>query len=363
MSFTSGSTALTICTLSGPLPEDYLSRLAEHPICKLDNLRDEAAYGWAGYTHLQAPVDEENAICGGFLHLQLVKAERRIPGATLKDACRRQELAYMRTEGRERCCSKEKKRIRDEAHERLLMHYPPITTSVPVIVPRTWPLGSLYAGSASQKQLDNLIALFHKSLSIEAVPLSVNELMRHWKLGSESDLPILSFCGASSKDADPAPARDFLTWLWYFAETSGAKLKVDLLGDFEAMIEGPLTFAASEAKGALLTVVKKGGCPQASAEAKAALQAGKKLKKAKLVIAHGKQVWSGVFDADSFSFSGLNLPEGEEMELHSRFEERVSFIDDLSSALYCYFRRFVEDVRKPETLAKIKQWAQDRESY
>jgi len=260
--------------------------------------------------------------------------------------------------------SKERKRIKAEAVERNLMKMPPSISALPFVVDTA--LNVLYAGSSSLKQLDNLIALFHKQLEVEPVPISVNELMVKLMKGAESDLPNLSFSGASGKDADPVPARDFLTWLWYFAEETGAKIKTDC-GDFEAMIEGPLTFAfaSSEAKGAAESAVKKGGCPQVSAEAKAALAVGKKLKKAKLVITRGTEIWSGTFDADKFSFSGLNLPEGEEMERNSRFAERVDRLHVLHVALEAYFKIFAESLLGDDRAAfekKIRKWAQDRES-
>ena len=65
-----------------------------------------------------------------------------------------------------------------------------------------------------------------------------------------------------------------------------------------------------------------------SAEAKAALAVGKKLRKAKILMARGDaDKWSFTFDADTFTITGLTLPETEEMELNARFEERVIFLD------------------------------------
>jgi len=358
MSFISGSTELTICKLSAKLPEDFLSKLAAHSIGKIEDVKTDPVLGWAGWRHFQAPVDEAEAICGGHLHIQLVKTERKIPGTALKDACKRAEIAWMQVNGREHCPSKERKSIRAELSERLLAKYPPTVTSIPIAVDRTYPIGLLYAGTASPKQLDNVIALFHKSLGVEPVPFTPAFLMQFAQDAKE--IPSLRIAGAED---DLTPGRDFLTWLWYFAETEGAKLPVSGCGVFEAMIEGPLTFAASEAKGALLTVVKKGGCPQASAEAKAALESGKKLKKAKLTIVREKRIWSGIFDADTFSFSGFNLPEGEAMEINSRFDDTLLDLDTIAHALAGYFHRFVEDLRKPETVGLIRKWAQDRESY
>lgn len=110
----------------------------------------------------------------------------------------------------------------------------------------------------------------------------------------------------------------------------------------------------------------KKGCPQISAEAKAALSVGKKLKKAKVLLAHGDaEKWTFTFDADNFTMTGLNLPEGEEMELNARFEERVGFLHTLHLALEEYFKLFARTVMSEDRAAlekDIRKWAEERES-
>jgi len=367
MPFESGSTALVIANLSSKLPDDFLERLAANGAGRLDDVKAEPVIGWVSGRHLlENEINEATAICGGHLYLNLRKAERKIPSALLKAICRREELAYMQANDTAAVPSKERKRIKAEVIERNLMKMPPSFSATPFVIDIH--KGVMFAGTASLKQLDNLIALFHKSLEVEPVPLTINELMIRTMKGAESDLPSLSFCGASGKDADPVPARDFLTWLWYFTEEKGGKIKVEGEGDFEAMVEGPLAFAfpTTEAKGAAESSVKKGGCPQVSAEAKAALAVGKKLKKCKLTIARGQEVWAGTFDADKLAFTGLTLPEGEEMERNARFAERVDKLHTFSKVIEAYFKLFAETVLGAERAAlekNLRKWAQDRESY
>jgi hypothetical protein len=315
---------------------------------------------------LENEINEATGICGGHLYLNIRKAERKIPSALLKAICRREELAYMQANDSASVPSKERKRIKMEVVEKNLMKMPPSFSATPFVVDVH--RGLLFAGTASLKQLDNLIALFHKAVEIEPVPVSVNELMIRALKKTEADLPIISFCGAAGKDCDPVPGRDFLTWLWYFAEEKGGKIKVEGEGDFECAIDGPLTFAFSnqDAKGAAESSVKKGGCPQVSAEAKAALAVGKKLKKCKLTFVRGQEIWAGTFDADKFNFTGLNLPDGEEMERNARFAERVDKLHTLSKVMEAYFKIFAEEFTgdgRPAAEKALRKWAQDRESY
>ena len=206
----------------------------------------------------------------------------------------------------------------------------------------------------------------------EPVPISPDMWMDQLYGKSETDLPDLSFCGDAGSGDEPCPGRDFLTWLWFFAETELARIKHPDFGDFTLALEGPLTFAYSPGKakdpelgGAGESTVKRGN-PMTSAEAKAALASGKKLRKAKIMLARGDaDKWTFTFDADTFAFGSLSLPEGDEEELDSRFEERITFLHILHMVMRQYFVRFVESVSGKElanTEKKIRQWARERES-
>ncbi len=105
--------------------------------------------------------------------------------------------------------------------------------------------------------------------------------------------------------------------------------------------------------------------PQRSAEAKAALSVGKKLKKAKITLIRGEHIWSGTFDADNFTFSGLALPDGEEMDIHSSFAERVNFLHNFNLAIEEYVKTFIQTLKSEtweEELQKIHQWSSEREA-
>ena len=363
MAFESGTTALIPCTLTGKMPKDFLERLAKYSAGKLDDVRDEPAIGWVSGRHLlESEISQTTAVFGGHLYVNLRKAERKIPAQLLKAICRREELAYMQANDTIVVPKKEKKRIKEEAIERNLMKMPPTIGAVPLMVDMASNI--LYVGSASLKAFDLVAAEFLKAMEIEPIPVNIRELMVKFFKKSEIDLPDVSFNGRPS--SEPTPGRDFLTWLWYYSETSEGLLKVGNLGNFNLIIEGPLTFAINgdDTPGASESTVKK-GCPQMSAEAKAALAVGKKLRKAKIMLARGDaEKWSFGFDADSFTFSSLSLPETESMEINTRFEERVLSLNIFLTAFEAYFQKFASDIMngKGTVQKKIVQWATDRES-
>ena len=96
-----------------------------------------------------------------------------------------------------------------------------------------------------------------------------------------------------------------------------------------------------------------------------ALLTGKKLKKAKFQLARDPEIWSGVFDADRFSFGSLKLPEGEAQDPMERLIERVEFLGLFKTAMEEYFKRFASDMLGAEAPAKmqaLRTWAAERDA-
>jgi len=361
MPFDNGSLALTYFYLSNPMPDDYLEKFASYKAGTLDSVKDEQQIGWVtGRTLLESEINEHTSIRGGHLFLQMRTAERKIPAILLKAICQREELAFMAANETEKVTSKAKKEIREEVTEKHLRNMPPTIGGVPFVVDLS--NNMLYLGTASAKQIENFIGFFYKTTGVEPIQMSAGEMMYRLFQVGENELPELLF----SEDADdePIPARDFLTWLWYFYETQDNRIEVGSYGDIEMMIEDPLVFAfASQTKGAGETAVKKGDRPLHSPEAQAALTVGKKLKKAKLTFTRGQDIWSCSFDADRFAFTGLKLPVGEEMDMNSRFAERITNLQIFHDIIMEYFRIYAEAVRgeKGKKLAKdVLNWTKKR---
>lgn len=371
MSFESGSTSMMICPLSATLPEDALACFSKYKAGRLDDVRNEPAVGWVSGRHLlETEINETTCVCGGHFLLNLRRAERKIPPALLNAICRREELALMLASGKDLLTRKEHASIREDAVEKNLMKMPPVISATEILIDRV--NNVLYFGSASPSAFDTFIVEFMRAVNAEPVPLSPGEWMRELFRKTEADLPGLSFSGERGAEDEPMPGRDFLTWLWYCSEKDPFLCKTRETGEVAISVLGPLHFAFSPAKaqdpelsGAGESVVRKGN-PLASAEAKAALRVGKKLRKAKIMLARNtSEKWTFTFDADSFAFSGLSLPEGEEMERNARLEERVGHLHSLYLIMKEYFRLFAQSLQQknfPATEKDIRQWAEEHDS-
>ncbi len=359
MPFEKGTFSMSIFKLTEELPENVLETFTAQCAGKLDDVADEPQVGWVSGRHLlERRIDDETAFLGGHLYLNLRIAQRKIPAALLKAEIKLEELAYMNANNSLDVPRRVKKDIKENVIEKRILQMVPQLSGIPFIIDKKDQ--TLYLGATSTAQIDLFLASFHETLKQTPIQLNADEIMFMEKKDPRNYNALQLIEGT---DDDSNPGRDFLTWLWYFSEEEGGELSVNKIGKFSMMIDGPLSFI-SEGKGSFETVVRK-GCPLRSAEATAALNVGKKLKKAKIVIAKDEQVWMAVFDADNFTFSSISLPEGEEMDLGSRFEERINYLYMFKSVFLDFFKYFLEETEKPEWKTKlegIKTWAKSRES-
>jgi hypothetical protein len=159
---------------------------------------------------------------------------------------------------------------------------------------------------------------------------------------------------------DITAGREFLTWLWYCSEKRGGLHSSSSAGQFAYMIDGPLDFMM-EGKGAHETIMKNGE-PVLAAETKAALLAGKTLKRARIIFARGEEVWSCTLDADTFAFKGLKLPQTETFDRVGKFQERMVFLETFRTMFFELFTKYLEERtdRWDIVSTEIKHWVQER---
>lgn len=360
MPFDRGPFSMTIFRLPKVLPENALELFDSYKAGKLDDIKkDEQQIGWVSGRHLlERTIDDETALLGGHIYLNLRTAQRKIPATLLKAEIRMEELVYIKATNNPDVSRKVKKEIKEAIIEKRINQMVPTISGIQFVIDKTD--NTLYLGAISGKQIDIFLQLFHKTLNIEPIQITPEEIMleKKMKTSNYNGIP-----AADNATSESHPGRDFLTWLWFFSEEKGGIIDVPKYGQFSVMIDGPLSFIA-EGNGALESVVRKGN-PLKSAEARAALEVGKKLKRAKIILARAKEMWLVGFDADNFSFSGVSLPQGEEMDYASRFAERVNSLHIFKTIFYALFASFLNEAESESwknTLSKMKKWIETRES-
>ena len=314
----------------------------------------EPASGWVTGRHLlDRRITEETAYHGGYLRLALMRAERRIPGALLRAECMMEEFAARDAQGVEFLKRSERAKISKDVTERLL-------PSIPFVCGRRGEV--LLAAALSDRQIDVFAQNFHTTTGVEIFPLTPETAALKRKKKSVRDLSPTSFSpDCPDEEVAPAIGLDFLTWLWFFSERRGGQFQT-AQGEFVVALEGPLMFVM-EGGGAHEARLRRGE-PLLSVEAKASLMSGKKLRRARLVLAQNNVQWTADFDGQDFAFRGVKLPKAEVMDAASLFQERMLGMQTLITGMLALYDSFLEERLDParwtELLREIRVWVSTR---
>ncbi|MEI6515200.1 MAG: recombination-associated protein RdgC [bacterium] len=362
MSFESGSITFRMYYLSRKFPTDYVEQFARRAAPPITTLGDTPLRGWVTGRHLlDTNINRDTAFYAGYLRLAMLKAERKIPASLLKAECRMEELVRMQAENRAELDRKTRTEIRKEIEARLLPTMPPQLKGMAMVhLPDS---DVIFSEATSDVQMEALEASFREALGFGVIPVSPQyAAARRLKYDIRDYTPTSFSPDCDDESVGNSPGQDFLTWLWFYSEARGGMMKLPSGGDFAIMIEGPLTFVM-EGQGAHEIVLRRGS-PAISTEAKIALISGKKLRKAKLLLARGQDTWTVSLDAESFTFRSLKLPEGEKLEPISRFQERMTSMTTFTTAFLEIFDRFMKERTDEKvwkkTSAEIHRWVSER---
>lgn len=362
MGFESGSVSFRGFYLSRTMPGDAVRRFADHALPPLEALGREPMTGWVTGRHLlDRNITEESAVFAGYLRLNLVKAERKIPAPLLRAECMMEELAAAQAEGLDSLKRDQRIKIKQEVTERLLPGMPPQLKAIPIVCSRDDSF--IFAGATSDAQVEALILHLSQALGMDLVPMSPETAALKRKSHSIQDLAVTSLSPeCADEEVSESPGLDFLTWLWFYSEKRGAELTTGQ-GTCAVMLEGPLTFVM-EGSGAHEASLRKGS-PVQSIEARTALLGGKKLARARVTLARGDEQWSGELDAPSFVLRGVKLPKTEQLDAVSRFQDRMLSLKAYLDGILAYYDLFLDERIDPqrwkETVGQMRDWVAKRE--
>jgi hypothetical protein len=374
MGFDSGALSFRMFYLPKGMPDDAVERFAANAAPSLAALDREGISGWVtGHHLLDRDITEDRAHMAGYLYLQLMKAEQKIPEKLLRAEVKMGELVRLRDEGIEFITRKMRSEIRQEVIDRLLPDMPPTLSEIPMVYDSKERM--LYVGALTDKQVEVFCLTFQQTIGSMPVLMTPEAIAMKRKQFSARDMMPTSFSpDCSDMDAGDSLGQDFLTWLWFFIEKQGALAEINGVGQIGAILEGPLTFIRDG--GAASVAVLRKGTVLTSAEAKTSLMGGKKLKSAKLALVRrastsessgaggGDEAWGCTLGADEFVFRGMKMPKGDAKDPVSRFHERMLKLTTFRDAFLGLYDRFLDlrsDVAKWEATQKdIHKWVTER---
>ncbi len=366
MGFDSGAISVRLYHLPSPLPDNTAERLAAHAAPPVEAIQAEEIGGWVSARHLlDRAITPDSIVREGWIVATLRLSSRRIPPALLTAECRMEELARLAAEDLPALRRRQKQEIRRAVIERLLPQMPPQFRAIPMAHhPKT---RFLYASALSESLSDVFASHFRHTFDFPAVPLDPEAaavLLR--KLNVQDFSPTSFSPQVRDNDLPVEVGREFLTWLWFQAETVRDRVEAPGFPPLAVQVEGPLVLAR-EGEGAHVTTLRDGE-PLYSAEAKTCLLAGKKLRQARLAIGRQGAVWRAGLDADSFVLRSVLVPEDpQRADPGSRFLERMTRLEEFREILLALYDRFLEqraDLGRWQTVKnRMREWVQQRPSH
>ena len=358
MAFESGSLSFRIFYLQQQYDSGLIDEFARMAAPPIDKLKNDPISGWVTWRHLfDRELTDEACVLGPYLHAQLLKAERKIPPKLLRAHLKMEEELERRARQVEFLPRAAKAEVKQRVIDSLLPSMPPTLNSIQCVV--DFRNNLLFSDALSDKQLEAFVPAFRETAGSSPILLTPETAaMRRMQINTNDFDPVsLSPDMALDPPQESAPGMDFLTWVWFIWDTQGGVFHLPDKSEFGIMLEGPLTFYR-EGQGAHEALLRKGS-PLNSLEAFTALVCGKKLRRAKVVIAHNDNVFSAMMDSD-FAIRGLKLPKTEQVDPVGRLSERMLMVETFWMAWLSLYDRFLslrtDATLWPQTLEAMRAW-------
>ncbi len=364
MSFQSCQFGFRVLLWSEAFPADWAERMGKHPAeTDLAAIGKRAVdRGWTmGGKLLDVELRPTGA--GRLVYVAARRAERKVQPALLEAATAKAIQERLAAEGKAFLRKAERAEVRRSVEDALLDEAQASLASAPLLTEVGKSVA--FCGATADAELDALAMLVMGS-HLPGFHLAVPE-----RMAALEGVSLLGRAGTVFTPKSQALFHElrlgceFLTWLWWASETQGGTFPRAGYGAITAAVEGPLTLADAEAAGAK-QVRLDDGIPTASAEAKAALLAGKTLKRARLALAADADLVFGfTLDGEDFSFRATKLPPAETAAADDRLAERYGALLLLWALFGELFRQFLdawkdETAWRETTVPQIQEWVQER---
>ena len=173
MALSQGSASFRLFQFDAKLDPDALLEACAAdalPPLPLAGLRETAISGWSSPRFFtDGEINDETCRAGKFVHLSLVKAERKIPKSLLNAYCRAEEVALMREKGLDSVNRATRQQIKEEVAKQLLPKMQPTLKGIDLAIDLERSL--LYTDAKSDKQVDALAEAFARAAHTALVPL------------------------------------------------------------------------------------------------------------------------------------------------------------------------------------------------
>ncbi|HQA45937.1 MAG TPA: hypothetical protein PK579_15420, partial [Phycisphaerae bacterium] len=362
--------------------EEVLKKLADHAH-GADSIRtaDKTELGWTTGQHiLDTKFDfSKNAIADG-LHFAIRVDTNKPPADLVRSYQRLAEEAMLEASGREFLTKGERKEAREQALARADQEAAAGQFRRSKAVPVFWDLkrNEVYLGAAGASLADQFMLLFRETFQRSLAPATAGEIASRWaqkagEVRAFDDCTPAHFVTPPEGAADAslysaeAGSRDFLgteflTWLWYTADTGSSEITTAQGHSIAVMFEKAMQLQCAFRMNGSVTIQADG--PADQPEASVALAAGKLPLRAGIQLAVHGDVYGFSLRPDMMHFSAVVLPESKEASTpRDLFEERMDHLRDVIEAmdtLYVAFLKKRLSSKWPATLNAVRAWVARR---
>ena len=358
MGLLKGSLTFSRYRVMGETPADFASfvnrQIRKFAFQEFTSESEELSSGWTSIDNaLDTGFSYANYALGDYLIFSLRIDKKNVPPSLLKLKAQEAEKAFLAEKQQERLYKEQRKQILDAVRMNLFSKALPTPSFFDVCwcVSKKW----LIFGSHAEKVTDPFLKLFERTFQMKPHPFTpwnpdALEPPVSEKLASAADDIKTQFLG-----------RDFLTWLWFKSEERNGA--VSLEGeDIEIIFVRRIVLESGD--GEYTETVSCQGIHSDMKEGKTALQAGKKIKEARIKLGRGNSECEFTLKADNFQIQSLKIPatidQEEETDQDGRTLERIYHIEramETMDRLFSLFlqRRLTEQWSSGD-LPKMKKW-------
>lgn len=336
MSFERGRTGFRIFRWRGELPSDWVERVRCHTCPPLSAIGTEPVQGWTGGRHaLDLPVTPNCLTYGGWIRMLFVRAVRRAPSAYLTALLQAEELSLLATSNRPFLDLQARTKLHQEIIERVSRESPPMLNVIQLVADPAE--GIAYASAMSDRHSELLAVWWQRTFGRRLDVLDPVEAVTELRAPHPRDWPPFY----TRRQGETDPGCEFLTWLWFALDVGENDVEIPRLGRAGYILEGPLVFGIEQGEGALEAVVRRGQ-PLNGIEARAALRAGKLLRRASIRLVCGPRKWSCAVEGRLFAFRSFQPTDDPELcDPVSRFQDRVHQLHEFRRVWLALYHKFV----------------------
>ena len=133
---------------------------------------------------------------------------------------------------------------------------------------------------------------------------------------------------------------EFATGLWYRSETNQGKIDLGKAGGCEVLFEKDLVLTSDYGDATASTF--KGEAPTLSPEAATALAAGKKVKRARMILTYKDVEWPLTLNAETFDWGGLKIDVPPSLPFEESAPLRLQALDEFHRFFGLLYSAFLD---------------------